>query len=196
MPPPQGDPDAPLRALIFDSWFDPYRGVIALVRVVDGRLSYGPEDPPLVQRQDLRRGGPRLPVAQAGALPGACRPAKSASCSPTSRPCPTRRWATPITDDANPAAEPLPGFQEAKADGLRRPLSGGVPRTRPAARRAREAAAQRQRVQLRAGKLGRAGLRFPLRLSGPAAPGDRAGAAGARVPDRPDHHRARACATA
>src|SRR6202521_4685907 len=38
IPPPQGSPDAPLRALIFDSWFDPYRGVIILTRVFEGRL--------------------------------------------------------------------------------------------------------------------------------------------------------------
>src|SRR5207302_1983296 len=38
VPAPKGSPDAPLRALIFDSWFDPYRGVIILARVVEGRL--------------------------------------------------------------------------------------------------------------------------------------------------------------
>jgi len=41
IPPPQGDPEAPLRAMIIDSWFDTYVGVVMLVRVVDGRLGKG-----------------------------------------------------------------------------------------------------------------------------------------------------------
>jgi GTP-binding protein LepA len=41
MPPPKGNPDGPLRAMIIDAWFDNYVGVVMLVRVVDGQLKQG-----------------------------------------------------------------------------------------------------------------------------------------------------------
>ncbi len=41
LPPPQGDPDAPLKALIFDSWYDPYQGAVVLFRVMDGKIRTG-----------------------------------------------------------------------------------------------------------------------------------------------------------
>ena len=41
LPRPKGDPEAPLQALIFDSWFDAYRGVIVLARIINGRLRKG-----------------------------------------------------------------------------------------------------------------------------------------------------------
>ena len=85
----------------------------------------------------------------------------------------------------------VPRLQGAEADGLRRALPGRGPRVSGTARGAGEAAAQRRLVLLRAGVVHRARLRLPLRLPGPAAHGDRAGAPGARVQHGPGHHRAR-----
>src|SRR5213594_3931608 len=52
LPPPSGVPDAPLKALIFDSWYDPYRGVVIVIRVIDGMIRPGTKIRLMAQGQD------------------------------------------------------------------------------------------------------------------------------------------------
>jgi GTP-binding protein LepA len=113
VPPPSGNPEAPLRALIFDSWFDPYRGVIILVRVVDGRIKKGQKvklfaNGTIHEIEGLGYQSPKpipcdeLSAGEAGFLSANIKTVADAQIGDT------------IMDAENPAAEPLPGFQEAK----------------------------------------------------------------------------------
>ncbi|GAB4566370.1 MAG: translation elongation factor 4 [Anaerolineae bacterium] len=113
IPPPKGDPDAPLRALIFDSHFDPYKGVIAYVRVVDGHVT---QDDPL---QLMSTGAETLPI-EIGVFTPAMRPTGQLSAGEvgyiatglkTVREC---RVGDTITLAERPAAQPLPGYQPMK----------------------------------------------------------------------------------
>ena len=65
VPPPRGDPDAPLRALIFDSYYDRYRGAIPSIRVVDGAIRPGMRIAMGSHEGDLRGRGGRVPAARA-----------------------------------------------------------------------------------------------------------------------------------
>ncbi len=113
IPAPKGDPEAPLRALIFDSWFDPYRGVIILTRIVDGSVRKGQKirlwsNGASYEVDGLGFQSPKpvpcdeLTAGEAGFLFANIKTVSDAQIGDT------------ITDDANPAAEPLPGFQEVK----------------------------------------------------------------------------------
>jgi GTP-binding protein LepA len=114
VPPPKGSPDAPLRALIFDSWFDPYRGVITLLRVVDGRLRIGQkvrlwskgavyEVEGLGYQSPKRIACDELSAGEVGYLFANIKTVSDAQIGDT------------ITDDDHPAADPLPGFEPLKA---------------------------------------------------------------------------------
>jgi GTP-binding protein LepA len=113
LPPPKGDPNNPLQALIFDSWFDPYRGVIVLARLFQGTLRKG-------MKVRLWWNGKTLDVETLGVLTP--KPveidelvagevgfmvANNKTVSDT-------KIGDTITDDARPALEPLPGFEELK----------------------------------------------------------------------------------
>ena len=115
VPPPKGLPESPLRALIFDSWFDPYRGVIILTRVVDGRLRKGQRirlwSNASLQSYEVEGLGYQAPKAtpcdelsagEVGFLFANIKTVSDAKIGDT------------IIDHDDPAAEPLPGFEEIK----------------------------------------------------------------------------------
>jgi GTP-binding protein LepA len=114
VPPPPGDPEAPLRALIFDSWFDPYRGVITLLRVIDGRLYMG-------QKIRLYSNGATFEVEGLGYQSPKPVPCQELSAGEVGylfaniKIVADAQIGDTIMDADNPAAEPLPGFQAAKA---------------------------------------------------------------------------------
>jgi len=113
LPPPAGDPDAPLKALVFDSWYDPYRGVVVLIRVIDGTIHGGMRIRLMAQGQDydveqLGTFQPKPTVADAlgvgevGFLIAGIKRVADAKIGDT------------VTDAARPTAEAFPGFKEMK----------------------------------------------------------------------------------
>ncbi|MCC7497564.1 MAG: elongation factor 4 [Bryobacterales bacterium] len=113
VPPPKGSPDAPLRALIFDSWFDPYRGVIILCRVMEGRIRKG-------QKIRLWSNGKAFEVEGLGYQSPKAIPCGELSAGEVGflhaniKTVSDARIGDTITDVENPADEPLPGFEAIK----------------------------------------------------------------------------------
>lgn len=113
IPPPSGNPEAPLRALIFDSHFDTYQGAVAYVRVVDGEVKPGDKirmmstgksfdvDEVGVFRPRLER-GQALRTGEVGFLTGAIKTIGDAAVGDT------------VTSAENSAVDPLPGYRKAK----------------------------------------------------------------------------------
>ena len=113
MPPPRGDPDAPLRALVFDASYDAYRGVRCLVRVVDGRLAAG--QPIRFMRVDREATVEELGTFTPRAEPSAELAAGEVGYVFASlKDLRLVRVGDTVTDNGRPAAEPLPGFVDAK----------------------------------------------------------------------------------
>jgi GTP-binding protein LepA len=113
IPPPQGDPDAPPRALIFDSSYDQYRGVVAFVRMVDGRFS---------TRQRLRAlaAGTRFEAEELGFFSPHRRPTATLEAGEVGyvitglKDVSRLRVGDTLTAEGRPAAEALPGYKDVK----------------------------------------------------------------------------------
>jgi GTP-binding protein LepA len=113
IPPPAGDPNAPPRALIFDSSYDQYRGVVAFVRVVDG--SFGPREPLRAMAQATRFEAEEVgffsPTMRAAELLGAGEVGYVVTgLKDVSR----LRVGDTLTSERRPADEPLPGYKDVK----------------------------------------------------------------------------------
>ncbi|MFT3743389.1 MAG: translation elongation factor 4 [Pyrinomonadaceae bacterium] len=113
IPPPKGDRNAPLKALIFDSWYDSYRGVIVLFRVIDGTLKKGTKirffntgREYLVETIGVNRPRP-TPIAELG-------PGEVGFVTASIKTVADVQIGDTITDAARPADEALPGFKEVK----------------------------------------------------------------------------------
>ncbi len=110
IPPPKGLQDAPLRALIFDSWFDPYRGVIILTRVIEGRMK-------MKQKIRLYASGKSFEVEGLGFQSPKAVPSDELSAGEVGylfcniKTISDAQIGDTIMEEANPAEEPLPGFE-------------------------------------------------------------------------------------
>src|SRR5678816_75050 len=111
--PPKGDPDAPLKALIFDSWYDTYRGVVIVVRVIDGTLRTRQKIRLMVAAQDYEVDGlgvfspkatpvDELGVGEVGFIVANIKRVGDAKIGDT------------VTETNRPTPEPFPGFKELK----------------------------------------------------------------------------------
>jgi GTP-binding protein LepA len=113
VPPPKGDPNAPLRALIFDSWFDPYRGVIILTRLLDGVVKVG-------QKIRLWSNGTVHEVEGLGYQSPKAIPADSLSAGEVGflfaniKTVSEAKIGDTIMSADDMSSEPLPGFEEMK----------------------------------------------------------------------------------
>ncbi|MFZ0516837.1 MAG: translation elongation factor 4 [Acidobacteriaceae bacterium] len=113
LPPPTGDAEAPLQALIFDSWFDSYRGVIVLTRVINGRLKRG-------EKIRLMSNGRSFEVESIGVQtpkPVAVQELSAGEVGffvATIKNVADAKIGDTITHDANPSPTPLPGFEDIK----------------------------------------------------------------------------------
>ena len=113
IPPPSGDPHAPFKALIFDSWFDNYQGVIVLTRIVDGAVRPGHENQSHVERPDVRSHGSRPFHAETDEENRTVDRRGGYLCANMKEVADVKIGDT-LTDAVQPTAEPFPGYKEVK----------------------------------------------------------------------------------
>ena len=193
IPAPEGDPDAPLKALIFDSLYDSYRGVIVFCRLRDGRIRRG-------TRVKMMATGAVAEVVEVGYFgPGQFIPCEELSAgmvgyfTASIKNIRDARVGDTVTESERPCDEALPGYKKAQ------PMvyCGLYPSETPKYPDLRDAL---EKLQLNDASLFfepetslALGFGFQLRFPGPSAHGGHSGASRARIRPGPDLHGSRRC---
>jgi GTP-binding protein LepA len=113
IPPPRGNPDKPLKALIFDSWFDNYQGAVVLTRVIDGRVGIGSKIRLMSTQKEFE-------VVELGFLTPKKKPVQELSAGEVGyliagfKKVSDTKIGETITDALHPTGEPFPGYKEIK----------------------------------------------------------------------------------
>ena len=181
IPAPKGDPEAPLKALVFDSQYDSYRGVVVYFRIMEGSIRTG-------QTIKMMSTGASYQIVECGhLLPLGLEPCDSLSAGEVGyftasiKTVSDTRVGDTVTDAANPTAEPLPGYRPVQSMvycGIYTEDGSKYPDLRDAL----------EKLQLNDASLSfepessaALGFGFPLRLFGDAPHGGHSGAAGTGI---------------
>ncbi len=113
VPPPKGNAEGPPRALIFDSWYDSYRGAVCMVRVVDGTLRKGQKVRFLATGRDYEITEMGIFTPHATAI-GEIGPGEVGFIAGNIKTVHDTRIGDTVTDAVHPATDPLPGFKDVK----------------------------------------------------------------------------------
>ena len=111
IPPPEGDEEAPLKALVFDSYYDSYRGVVAYIRIKEGRVKKG-------DKIKMMSTGKTFDVTEVGIISPTQKPVECLYSGDVGYLCASMkevkscRVGDTITNSENPAKEPLPGYKK------------------------------------------------------------------------------------
>ena len=186
LPAPEGNPNAPLKALIFDSWYDSYQGVVVMFRIMDGTLRKGDKIELFATKKTYEvirlgvfspesRDMDQLSAGEVGFLCGNIKELGDAS----------RRHHHA---GGTPLRRGRARLQGSEGGGLLRPLPVRSERLRAAQVRAGKTPAQRRGLLVGTGNLAGPRLRLPLRLPRPPAHGNHSGTPRTRIPGGPHRH--------
>ena len=189
VPPPTGDPDKPLKALVFDSWFDNYQGVIVLTRVVDGTIRPG-------MKIRVMSNNKMFEITEVGQFTPKRNKTDALNTGEVGYVCANMREVADVkigdtlTDAVRQTDTPFPGYKEVKPLVFCGLYSTDTAKYEDLPRCAAEITLERFLICIRAGNVVGIRIRLSVRVSRPVAHGNYPGAIGTGICSDTHYHRA------